>query len=48
MESELWETIDAKVGEVLQNLFEAYNYFESKVQTAVKSLLESEDFTYKH
>lgn len=39
MESELEEKIDAKLEEAFQNLFKNDEDFESKVQTAVKSLL---------
>lgn len=46
MESDIEDTIDTKVDEVLY-LFHDDERFESKLQSAIWSLCESKDFTYR-
>lgn len=48
MEQDLEKSIDAKIEEALETLFNNDDDLKSKVQDAVKSLLYYENFTYKH
>lgn len=47
LEQDFEDTLVSKIEEAVENLFEKDESFESKVHDTVKSLLDSEYFTYR-